>query len=210
MRLSLLPNAPRRRGNDMRRWRFHPAVLHLEDRQLLSGYTLTTLASFNGTNGDAPYAGLVMDGQGNLYGTTRYGGADGIGAVFEIANGSNAITNVASFNGSDGIYPEGSLILDSQGNLYGTAEYGGASGDGAVFEIARGSNTIIDLASFDGTDGISPEAGLVMDGQGNLYGTTVVGGATGDGTVFEIASGSNAITTLASFSGTNGAYSEEA
>ena len=154
MRLSLLPNVPRRRGNDRRRRRFHPAILYLEDRQLLTGYTLTTLASFNGTNGDAPYAGLVMDGQGNLYGTTDYGGASGHGAVYEVANGSNSITTLASFNGADGSYPSGGLVMDGQGNLYGTASSGGASSDGTVFEL-KTSNPIIAATSltWDTTQG---------------------------------------------------------
>ena len=83
-------------------------------------------------------------------------------------------------------------------------ELGGASSDGTVFELAHGSGTITTLASFNGTNGAPPQAGLIMDGSGNLYGTTDEGGASSDGTVFELAQGSGTITTLASFNGTNG------
>jgi RHS repeat-associated protein len=169
--------------------------------------TITTLASFNGNNGAYSYAGLVVDGSGNLYGTTSSGGLDGYGTVFEVANGSNTITALASFTGSNGGYSYGGLVMDGSNNLYGTTSFGGANGYGTVFEVANGSGTITALASFDGSNGEYSYAGMVMDGMGNLYGTTSFGGANGYGTVFEVANGSGAISSLASFSGTNGAYS---
>ena len=168
--------------------------------------TITTLASFNGTNGSQPIGGVVLDGQGNLYGTTEWGGAANDGTVFEMAKGSNTITTLASFNGTNGSHPFAGVVLDTQGNLYGTSEDGAAANDGTVFEIAEGSNTITTLASFNGTNGNYPVANVVLDGQGNLYGTASGGGASHDGTVFEMAKGSNTITTLASFNGTNGSY----
>ena len=148
--------------------------------------TVTTLASFNGTNGSTPLSGVVLDGQGNLYGTTITSGASNDGTVFEIVKGSGTITTLASFNGTNGATPLSGLVLDSQGNLYGTTSQGGASNDGTVFEIVKGSNTITTLATFDGTNGAKPFAGLVLDGQGNLYGTTSQGGASNDGTVFKL------------------------
>ena len=166
--------------------------------------TIATLASFNGTNGGSPYAGLILDASGNLYGTTGYGGAFGDGTVFELAQGSNTITTLASFNGTNGANPHAGLVMDSSGNLYGTTYGGGTSGDGTVFELAAGSGTITTLASFNGTNGVDPVAGLIMDGSGNLYGTTLMGGASGDGTVFELAAGNDTITTLVSFNGANG------
>ena len=185
--------------------------------------TITTLAAFNGTNGEYPEPGLIMDASGNLYGTTQYGGIgwsgsdfSGSGTVFEIKAGSNTITTLAAFNGTNGESPPyGGLTMDGIGNLYGTTEYGGANGCGTVFEItaasiAAGSPTITTLASFNGNNGSTPEAGLIMDGGGNLYGTAhyggigYTGGETGYGTMFEIKAGSNTITTLASFNGTNG------
>ena len=74
-----------------------------------------------------------------------------------------------------------------------------------MFEVAQGSGTITTLASFNGTNGADPEAGLVEDASGNLFGTTYVAARASDGTVFEVVKGSGTITTLASFNGTNGA-----
>ncbi len=168
--------------------------------------TITALASFNGSNGSEPVAGLIMDSSGNFYGTTAYGGAHGDGTVFELAKGSSTITTLASFNGSNGSDPFAGLIMDSSGNLYGTTDEGGAHGDGTVFELAKGSSTITLLASFNGANGQYPQAGLIMDDSGNLYGTTSVGGASGDGTVFEVGAGRGFITTMVSFGGSNGVY----
>jgi len=169
---------------------------------------ITTLASFNGTNGADPLAALIMDSSGNLYGTTSGGGASNDGTVFELAHGSGTITALASFNGTNGAGPRAGLIMDSSGNLYGNTVSGGASNVGTVFELSHGSGTITTLASFDGTDGRTPSGGLIMDSSGNLYGTTASGGAPNHGTVFELAHGSGTITTLASFNGTNGADPE--
>jgi uncharacterized repeat protein (TIGR03803 family) len=164
--------------------------------------TITTLASLNDANGAYPYTGLVMDSSGNLYGVAGYGGSLGDGTVFEVARGSGTITLLASFDGTNGSRPD-SLILDSSGNLYGTTSAGGASNDGTVFELAKSSGMITTLASFNGTNGAGP-GGLLMDGNGNLYGVTGGGGASFDGTIFELAKGSGTVTTLATFNGTNG------
>ena len=167
---------------------------------------VTTLASFNGTsNGCTPYSGLVADSSGNLYGTTMYGGSAGDGTVFEVAAGSSAITTLASFNGTNGANPYGSLVVDSSGNLFGTTGHGGPGNIGTVFKVAVGSGNITTLVSFNGANGCMPLGGLVEDGSGNLYGTTGSGGSGGDGTVFKIAASGGALTTLASFNGTNGA-----
>jgi uncharacterized repeat protein (TIGR03803 family) len=166
--------------------------------------TIITLASFDNTNGASPVAGLILDPSGNLYGTTQLGGANGDGTVFELAHGSGTITTLASFNGANGFGPLADLIMDASGNLYGTTSYGGTAHEGTVFKLAKGSGTIITLASFDNTNGANPAAGLILDPSGNLYGTTFNGGASLDGTVFELAHGSSTITTLASFNGTNG------
>ncbi len=333
---------------------------------------ITTLASFNGTDGINPHAGLVMDSSGDLYGTAGSGGAGYYGTVFELVKGSKAITTLTSFNDANGGRPQGGLIMDSSGNLYGTTEYGGA-GDGTVFELSphtpeltwippaitysaaltstqldasatdsvtgaavpgtyvytpaagtilpvgiqtlsvtftptdtadyspittkvaldvnqatpaltwntpasitygtplsgrqldataanpntgsavsgsfaytpgtgtivpRGSTVLnvtftptdttdyttaaaqvtlvvtpsysIDDVAFNGSNGTSPIPGLIMDSSGNLYGTTIEGGASDDGTVFELAKGSGTITALASFNGTNGSGPEGA
>ncbi|HZK79912.1 MAG TPA: choice-of-anchor tandem repeat GloVer-containing protein, partial [Humisphaera sp.] len=175
--------------------------------EIVSGSgVITTLASFDGYNGDAPHAALTIDGGGNLFGTTSTGGANGYGTVFEVAHASNSIVSLASFDWTTGTFPDGSLVADSHGNVYGTTRIGGAAGDGTVFEIMNGSGTITTLASFDGADGANPEGGLAIDSGGNLFGTTESGGdVNGDGTVYEIATGTGTITTLASLAGGDGA-----
>src|SRR5262249_19135408 len=132
--------------------------------------TITTLASF--TNGDYPSGGLVEDSNGNLFGTTLYGGANSYGTVFELAHGSNTVTTLAAFftgNNTDGIHPNGRLVLDTNGNLFGTTGAGGANNLGTVWELAKGSSTITILASFNGTNGANPYAGLIQDSSGNLF-----------------------------------------
>ncbi len=173
--------------------------------QIASGSnTITPLASLNGANGSYTAASLVMDSTGNLYGVSTGGGANTNGSVFELGNGANTITTLASFDGSNGSYPNGALVLDSEGNLYGTTEIGGDNGNGTVFEIAKGSNAIRTLASFNGNNGANPYAGMAFDAAGNLFGTAWAGGDNGDGTVFEVVKGSSTIATLASFSGSDG------
>jgi uncharacterized repeat protein (TIGR03803 family) len=185
-----------------RRW-YRPSFEQLESR-LAPSFTLSALASFNGANGSGPSAGLIMDQSGNLYGTTSAGGANADGTVFELTRGSTIITTLASFNGTNGAFPHSGLIMDQNGNFYGTTRDGGASGKGTVFELASGSSTITTLASFNVTNGADPRAGLIMDSGGNLYGTASSNGPNNAGTVFELASGSSTITTLASFNVTNG------
>lgn len=171
--------------------------------------SITTLAKFNDTDGADPNS-VAFDSSGDLFGTTKYGGnltvtptESGAGTVFEIAHGSTTITALASFDGTNGLFPNDGVTLDSAGELFGTASYGGAKDDGTVFEIPHGSTSITTLASFNGTDGQQPN-GVTLDSAGDLFGTTTTGGASNDGTVFELPHGSTSITTLASFNGTNG------
>jgi uncharacterized repeat protein (TIGR03803 family) len=164
--------------------------------------TITTLASFNGANESNPLGGVALDAQGNLYGTTQ--GTNGLGTVWEVANGSNAVTILATFNGSNGSYVYGTVAVGADGNIYGTAAQGGANKLGTVWEVVKGSNTITTIAPFNGPNGNGSLGGVMLDAQGNLYGTTQGGGAFGLGTVWEVAKGSNTITTVASFSGLNG------
>jgi uncharacterized repeat protein (TIGR03803 family) len=173
----------------------------LEDRTVPS--TITPLASFDGANGSYSNARLVIDGSGNLFGTTELGGAYGFGTVFEIAAGSGTITTLASFNGVNGANPTGSLVMDQSGNFFGTTLTGrNLTNLGTVFEVPAGSSAITTLAAFGGTNGANPFGGLTADGSGNLFGTTNGGfGPASNGTVFEVAAGSSAITTLAFFGG---------
>ena len=168
--------------------------------------TITTLASFNGSNGEYPYAGLIRDSSGNLYGTAYQGGASGDGTVFELARAAARSPRWPHSTAPTADTPKSALIMDSSGNLYGTTYEGGAStGDGTVFELAKGSGTITTLASFNGDNGQYPDAALIMDSSGNLYGTTCRRGRPRRGQRFRAGEGSSAITTLASFNGTNGA-----
>jgi uncharacterized repeat protein (TIGR03803 family) len=169
--------------------------------------SLTTLVTFDGNNGIAPQIGLTADAAGNLYGAAITGGANGQGGgtVFEIAAGVRTYTTLATFNFGNGYYPDG-LTADSAGNLYGVTERGGLHDDGVVFEIAAGTHAISTLATFNGGNGSDPHGGLVADTVGNLYGTTYAGGANDLGTVFKVAAGTHAISTLMSFNGDNGAH----
>jgi uncharacterized repeat protein (TIGR03803 family) len=172
---------------------------------------LTVLHTFtSGGDGAFPYAGLVMDAQGNLYGTTVGGGYGNYGTVFEVDTNGNETVLYPFHGGGDGGNPYAGLVRDAQGNLYGTTYAGGASRCGVVFKIDT-NNTETVLYSFAcAPDGAFPRAGLVMDAQGNLYGTTSHGGASGTngggsgyGTVFKVDSAGNE-TVLYSFTGTGG------
>jgi len=147
-----------------------------------------------GTDGRIPFAGLIMDGKGNLYGTTANGGAYSDGVVFELTpNGVGGWKEsiLHSFNGTDGKFPESGLVIDGSGDLYGASIYGGAGNKGTVFELTRpvtsgGAWTESVLLSFNGTNGAAPHDALMMDSGGNLYGTAQSGGAKGFGTVFKL------------------------
>ncbi len=148
----------------------------------------TLLYSFTDANGDGAYpiGGVVRDQAGNLYGTASDGGANGIGMVFKLDKaGKESVLYSFGTNKGDGAYPFAGLVRDAKGNLYGTAELGGANGPGAVFEVTpTGTETI--LHSFGGSDGSFPLAGLAQDAKGNLYGTATEGGAHNDGVVFKL------------------------
>jgi uncharacterized repeat protein (TIGR03803 family) len=164
---------------------------------------LTTLYSFTGGDGANPSAGLIADPAGNLYGTTAGGGASGQGTVFQLDPSGN-LTVLHSFTGADGSYPRAVLIADAAGNLYGTTISGGAQDAGTVFQLTP-SGTLNVLYSFTGgSDGALPWAGMIADAAGNLYGTTYSGGASGQGTVFQL-DPSGTPTVLYSFTGGNDA-----
>src|SRR5262249_32126485 len=135
------------------------------------------------------------------------GGASNLGTVFEMAAGSGAITTLASFNFFNGADPNGGLVEDSSGNLFGTTTQGGFAdipgGGGTAFEIAAGTGALTTLYSFDGCNGKLPSGRLVLHSSRTRC-ATAQGGAPGAGTVFEMAAGSRAVTTLAGFQGYNG------
>jgi uncharacterized repeat protein (TIGR03803 family) len=145
----------------------------------LPAQTFTSLLRFNGTDGANPNLMVLVQGSdGNLYGTTSSGGANGYGTVFKITP-VGALTILHSFAGypTDGACPFGPLVLGTDGDFYGATTAGGAStacagGCGTIFKITSGG-TLSTLHSFDGTDGGLPYGGLVQPTDGNLYGTTV-------------------------------------
>jgi uncharacterized repeat protein (TIGR03803 family) len=164
-------------------------------------WTLTTLLSFNGgAGGSTPSGAVIVESPGKIYGTTKLGGSNGAGVVFELSeatSGKWTETVLHNFgSGKDGQYPCGSVVFDSAGNIYGTTQAGGAYGHGTnttggtAYKLtpkSGGGWTETVIHSFgSGTDGALPRANLVIDSVGNLYGTTYAGGQYGKGTVFEL------------------------
>jgi len=151
--------------------------------------TETILHSFgNGTDGAGPSGALIMDSAGNLYGTTQIGGAyPNGGTVFKYSsNGTETILHNFNPSNGDGVWPFDGVLMDKKGNLYGTTAYGGVYSHGTLFVVRPdGSEVIVHRFGYK-TDGSNPEAGLIMDAKGNLYGTTFAGGSANRyaGTVF--------------------------
>ena len=174
---------------------FQPSDLYGSVFQLQNsgaGWTETNLHLFqNGSDGAFPRAGLIADAAGNLYGTTSSGGAGNGGTVFELSPSQNGwVFNILySFNGPSGRGPFSPLLMDAAGNLYGTTLAGGAFQQGAVFKLTN-SNGVWTYASVHdfsgGNDGRSPYGHLLLDADGNLYGTAGWGGANDDGVVWEL------------------------
>jgi hypothetical protein len=171
------------------------------------GWTETVLHSFQGLDGDNPLAGLILDATGNLYGTTAGVSATDPGLVFRLAHTANGWKQNILYRftgGVDGSNPEGSLIFDKSGNLFGTTQYGGTgncthfgySGCGVVFQLSlvngRIRQTVIHDFQGGSNDGAGPVAGLIFDKLGGMDGTTASGGNdgfSGCGTVFRITEG---------------------
>jgi uncharacterized repeat protein (TIGR03803 family) len=138
----------------------------------------TVLHSFAGRpDGATPLAGLVLDAVGNMYGTTSQGGTTNSGTVFKLdATGTETV--LYSFTGSpDGAGPAADLVLDAAGNLLGTTSAGGISGRGTVFKLDATGKESVQYSFSGGLDGSTPMGGLVLDAEGNMYGTAFAGGA---------------------------------
>ena len=156
-------------------------------------WTITSIHDFDGTDGYSPYSGVTIDAQGNLYGTTWYGGGQqGAGTVYRLTPSGSGWTfeTLYTFQGGlDGKNPAGGLVLDQAGNLYGSTEQGGSGTGGTIFELSpsgSGWNFTV-LYSFSGTGSTyGPVDTLAMDAAGNLYGTTASDGAHSQGSVFKL------------------------
>ncbi len=180
--------------------------------QITPAGTLTTLHSFGGPDGAGPYSPLLVGANGTFYGTTNGGGSGYSGTVYEITS-TGTLTTLYNFcsqpSCADGQYPVGSLLLGSDGNIYGITHAGGdyaacnIDGCGTVFKITLGGE-LTTLHTFDVSDGAYPYSGVV-EGAGQIfYGTTGSGGASGDGTVFSLTA-EGSLATLHSFDGKDGA-----
>jgi uncharacterized repeat protein (TIGR03803 family) len=149
-----------------------------------SAQSYKLLDTFTGTNGQNPqYINLAQGIDGDLYGTTQYGGTYGFGSVFKIS-AAGTLTTLWNFckttNCPDGSYPLAGLTLVPGGALYGTTSGGGANGYGTIFKITTtGDETVVH--SFDYTDGYDPQTAMTLGIDGNLYGTTLLGGVGGCG-----------------------------
>ncbi len=163
--------------------------------------TFSVLYTLSGADGENPYAGLVRDAKGNLYGTTNQGGdpaceISGCGTAFKLDT-ARKLTVLHTFKGvADGANPIAGLVRDEAGNLYGTTEAGGGGncngGCGTVFKLNKTGRETVLHRFRGGRDGANPIAGLIRDAAGNLYGTTLRGGLSGCssydscGTVFRL------------------------
>lgn len=198
-------------------------VFQLTQAEGGGAWTETILHNFGGLDDGAyPYAGVVADAGGNLYGTTNYGGSAGMGVVYELTppaapGGAWTESVLHTFTGADGAYPYASLTFAASGALYGTTELGGSSNYGTVFELAPPSApggvwTETVLYNFSGGgDGCCPYAVPVIGANGALYSTTVAGGSSGKGTVFKLSrpvsgSGPWTETVLHNFNGNDGGF----
>lgn len=158
-------------------------------------WKFSTIDGFEGMpHAGFPYGGLISNAAGTLYGTTYYGGANGIGSVFKLTNSHGKFKESVLYSfktGNDGNSPTSTLVFDAHGNLYGTTSAGGdANGDGTVFKLTptAGGNwkeSVVHRFK-NNPDGANPYYGLALDKTGNLYGTTASGGAQGQGVIFEI------------------------
>jgi uncharacterized repeat protein (TIGR03803 family) len=185
--------------------------------QAAQAQTYTVLYAFKGQpDGAIPYAGLLMDAPGNLYGTTYAGGLEknhgklnciNCGTVFKLdSSGKETVLHRFAGGSTDGAYPVAGLVRDAAGNLYGTTTLGGRRG--TVFKLAKtGKNTVLYRFGSQQRDGTSPHGGLVRDpATGNFYGTTYDGGASCRcGTVFKLAT-TGKETVLHSFNRTDGDF----
>lgn len=171
-----------------------------------SGYAVVKF--FHGIQGDGanPYAALVLGTNGVLYGTLWTGGSNDLGAVFRVNPDGSNFKLLKQFNVADGTSPRASLLLATDGLLYGTTDAGGSGASGSVFKLNPDGSGFVQLRSFAGlaSDAINPYSGLVQGSNGMLYGTAYSGGSAGVGAVFRLRPDGSDYSLLKTFTGANG------
>jgi len=157
--------------------------------------------------GQNPWAGVVVADDGNLYGVTQSGGANGGGTVYKVSPDGSGFSTLHNFDYSNGYYPQGELIQGDDGAIYGTTLYGGSSGNGTVFKINMDGSGYTELHSFNYSDGYYVYAGVTQGDDGTLYGTTYYGGSSGHGTAYKLNPDGTGFTVLHNFLySTDGGY----
>ncbi len=173
----------------------HGCVFKLS-RQSDGRWSETTLYSFSGSDGAFPYAALVFDNSGNLYGTTVRGGTYDGGIAFELSpapDGEWVETVLHSFGGQgDGFAPRSKLVFDANGNLYSTTEFGGSRRGGTAFKLSPAAVGWTEAVLYDfpgkiaGPNGAFPAGGVVVSQDGSVYGATLGGGVNGYGAIYRL------------------------
>jgi uncharacterized repeat protein (TIGR03803 family) len=178
------------------------AIAHAQSVKLSVIYVFSSLAGSTNVEGAYPQSCLAFGPDGCLYGTTSGGGSNGFGTIFRVTT-NGALVRLGTFSDSDPAGRFAGLALGPDGNLYGTTQHGGVNGTGSVFQVATngGVSTVYSFSACPGltnvdypytnSDGASPNEGLTLDQDGNLYGTTIEGGAYGQGTFFNVTTNGN-------------------
>lgn len=177
--------------------------------RITPGGTFTILHSFGGADGGFPNGPPIQATDGSFYATTWMGGAHGDGTIYKLTP-SGTLTTLYSFTGgTDGSGPSAPFVQGTDGNLYGSAQFGGAHGCGTIFKISLAGKLTV-LHAFTCTDGNRPISAMIQGTDGNFYGTTYQGGANNLGVVFKMTA-SGTLTVLHSFSAaTDGEDPEDA